>query len=182
MKTFLILLLTATLFPISATAVDPASFFDQHCVRCHGNNKQQGNLRLDNTISNAELWLEIAKRIELGEMPPEEEPRPPMEGIKAMVNWAKKNASNFAQKDQVVLRRLNRRQYRNTLRDLLKIDTLVEDPADAFPADDEKDGLTILASRYRCLTFCSASICKLHEKQWPEHLLRVNGPRRKRSG
>ena len=153
MKTFLILLLTATLFPISATAVDPASFFDQHCVRCHGDNKQQGNLRLDNTISNAELWLEIAKRIELGEMPPEEEPRPPMEDIKAIVNWAKKNASNFAQKDQVVLRRLNRRQYRNTLRDLLKIDTLVEDPTDAFPADDEKDGFDNLGESLQMSDF-----------------------------
>ena len=54
---------------------------------------------------------------------------------------------------QVILRRLNRTQYRNTLRDLLEINTFVEDPTEAFPADDEKEGFDNLGESLRMSDF-----------------------------
>ena len=56
-----------------------AQFLDQHCFRCHGPKAQKGGLRLDNVSGNflegknADLWHEVTDRMNLGEMPPEEE-------------------------------------------------------------------------------------------------------------
>ena len=58
-----------------------------------------------------------------------------------------------AKPEQVVLRRLNRAQYRNTLRDLLHIDTSVEDPTEAFPADDEEEGFDNLGATLQMSDF-----------------------------
>ena len=140
MKQMLVTSLALASLATSAIAVEPAVFFRQHCVRCHGANVQEGDLRLDTARADAKLWLTIADRLELGEMPPEDEPQPSADDVKAVVALAKRRAADAADRGQVVLRRLNRTQYRNTLRDLLKIDTFVEDPTDAFPADDEKEG------------------------------------------
>ncbi|MBT5911090.1 MAG: hypothetical protein HOH25_14955, partial [Opitutae bacterium] len=66
-----------------ASADDPQAFFEQHCIHCHGEHKQKGKLRLDGETWNraeenkTELWQEVIDRIDSGEMPPEEEPRPP---------------------------------------------------------------------------------------------------------
>ena len=136
-----------------AAAVEPAVFFKQHCVRCHGVKKQKGDLRLDTLRADAELWQEIADRLELGEMPPEGESQPPATEIEAIVALATQNAAQHAHTGHVVLRRLNRTQYRNTLRDLLKIDTFVEDPTDAFPADDEKEGFDNLGDTLQMSDF-----------------------------
>lgn len=121
-------------------AVESEAFFKQHCVKCHGAEKQKGDLRLDRVPTDPKIWYEIADRMELGEMPPEDEAQPSSAAVKEMVHLAKRNAAKSAHSKQVVLRRLNRTQYRNTIRDLLKIDTFVEDPTEAFPADDEKEG------------------------------------------
>ena len=136
-----------------AFALEPTEFFRQHCVRCHGVKQQEGDLRLDRIQASAELWLKIADRLERGEMPPEDEPRPAPTDVEAIVAFAKKNATESSHDSQVVLRRLNRTQYRNTLRDLLKIDTFVEDPTEAFPADDEHEGFDNLGATLQMSDF-----------------------------
>lgn len=153
MKNILTSILTLALLADVAAAVEPATFFKQHCVRCHGAQKQKGDLRLDMVRADAKLWLTIADRLELGEMPPEDEPQPSPAEIKAIVAFAKRYAAETAHSGQVVLRRLNRAQYRNTLRDLLKIDTFVEDPTEAFPADDEKEGFDNLGDTLQMSDF-----------------------------
>lgn len=149
MKQILIL----SLLPSFLVAVEPAAFFEQHCVRCHGVEKQKGDLRLDSLPADPEMWLEIADRIEFAEMPPEDEPQPSASDSSAIVALAKQQAASSAQSKQVVLRRLNRAQYRNTVRDLLKIDTRVEDPTSAFPADDEKEGFDNLGESLQMSDF-----------------------------
>ena len=146
-------LLILALLPFMAGAVEPQAFFKLHCVKCHGAKKQKGDLRLDRTPTDPKVWLEIADRLDLGEMPPEDEPQPPAAQINALVQLAKRNAAKSARSHQVVLRRLNRTQYRNTLRDLLKIDTFVEDPTEAFPADDEKEGFDNLGESLQMSDF-----------------------------
>lgn len=140
MKNILTAIFALTILPNIALATDPTAFFKQHCIRCHGAKTQEGDLRLDTVRADAELWQAVADRLELGEMPPKDEPQPPAAKVKEIVAFAKRSAAKAAHREQVVLRRLNRTQYRNTIRDLLKIDTFVEDPTNAFPADDEKEG------------------------------------------
>ena len=102
----------------------------QLCYRCHGDAKQEANLhlgRLNTDLvvgSDAEAWHDVLNKINLGEMPPEDEPQPTEEQRKVITQWitaelkraaaAKKSTSG-----RTVLRRLNRYEYNNTLRDLL---------------------------------------------------------------
>ena len=58
-----------------------APILKRHCVACHGERKEEGELRLDNLgrdFSNGQLagrWRDVADRVRLGEMPPEDQPQ-----------------------------------------------------------------------------------------------------------
>ncbi|MFT5465603.1 MAG: hypothetical protein ACI8UO_000698 [Verrucomicrobiales bacterium] len=160
MKTILIL----TLLPVFALAVEPTAFFNQHCTKCHGAEKQKGDLRLDSLPTDPEIWLEIADRLDLAEMPPEDEPQPAAADLKAVIAIAKERVSQAAKPKQVVLRRINRAQYRNSLRDLLLIDTFVEDPTEAFPADDEEEGFDNLGETLQMSDFLLRQYLKVARK------------------
>jgi mono/diheme cytochrome c family protein len=123
------------------------AFFRDHCVRCHGPVKHKKDLRLDELRWVAgddgvlETWQAVADRLEAGEMPPEEEPRPDPARVQEVVAAIRSAlARDGAPHPSAVLRRLNRVQYRNTLRDLLGIDVRMVDPTSSFPADDVADG------------------------------------------
>ena len=153
MRCVLQLILVVAVLAGFAAAVEPKAFFEQHCMSCHGPSKQEGELRLDRAPTTPESWAMIADRLELGEMPPEGHPKPPSNQVMTMVALAKREAVRNAQPGHGILRRLNRTQYRNTLRDLLKIDTFVEDPTEAFPADDEKEGFDNLGETLQMSDF-----------------------------
>ena len=145
-----------------ASAVNPQAFFEQHCIRCHGEDKQKGKLRLDGEAwdrteeNKTELWQEVIDRIDSGEMPPEEEPRPlaneRSDILSHMRTLLSKTTAN-AKPKQVTLRRLNRVQYRNTIRDLLLLDLTVDDPTEAFPADDKLEGFDNLGEALQMSDF-----------------------------
>jgi mono/diheme cytochrome c family protein len=124
-------------------AAAPA-FFEQHCVKCHGPAKHKANLRLDllrwdeADETALEHWQTIVDRLTAGEMPPESEPRPDSARTGELVLAIRAALEHHAASARrpTVLRRLNRAQYRNTLRDLLAIDVRMEDPTSSFPADD----------------------------------------------
>lgn len=84
----------------SALAVEPATdiyskmvvpFLQQHCVKCHGPNKQSGKVRLDDLTAemtkDAERWRAIRDQIRDGLMPPAKEPRPEDARARALVAW-----------------------------------------------------------------------------------------------
>ncbi|MGI9467516.1 MAG: c-type cytochrome domain-containing protein [Rubripirellula sp.] len=58
-------------------------FFKEHCLRCHGEEKQKGDFRIDelsrdfSSGKDAELWFEVITRMGAGEMPPDDEPNLP---------------------------------------------------------------------------------------------------------
>ena len=89
-------------------------------------------------------------------MPPEEEPRPPANERSAILSHLRtllsKTTAN-AKPKQVTLRRLNRVQYRNTIRDLLLLDLTVDDPTEAFPADDKLEGFDNLGEALQMSDF-----------------------------
>ena len=113
---------------------DVLPLLKSHCVRCHGPKKQESRIRLDTLSTDlvkdraaAEFWHEVLNVLNAGEMPPEGEKQLTAEQRKTLTTWistAIKEAVE-AQRDtsgRVVLRRLNRVEYQNTMFDLLGLD------------------------------------------------------------
>ena len=127
-------------------------FLAKHCFACHGADDGKAGLRLHNLSTdfaagdNADTWKEVIDRINLGEMPPEDEPRPDAEESFAVVRWVGKELKR-AERDsrmaggRVLLRRLNRREYINTVRDLLALDdNFAQTLYETLPADGKAEG------------------------------------------
>lgn len=107
---------------------------EKRCFKCHGEKKQKGDLRLDLLPSNllkdrvaAETWHDVRNALNLSEMPPEKEEPLPAEELGILTSWITQeiDAVVAAQKNtdgRVVLRRLNRTEYQNTMQDLLGIE------------------------------------------------------------
>ncbi len=132
------------------SAVKP--FFAQHCTSCHDGDLSEGDLRLDNLAANfsdrtpAGHWVEVLDRINLGEMPPENEPRPDPNELAIVTQWISKNLlqmqrSAESTNGRVLMRRLSRVEYANTVRDLLGVDFVDgEGPMEDLPPDGSIQG------------------------------------------
>ena len=104
---------------------------ETHCFKCHGEDKQKGDMRLDvlswDMINgpDAERWHSALDVINLGEMPPEDETQLKDKDRRAIVDWLSNNLKKAAvakQKDNKgVMRRLTKKQYTNTLNELLGV-------------------------------------------------------------
>jgi mono/diheme cytochrome c family protein len=113
---------------------DVRPILQKHCVRCHGAKKQESRVRLDNLSTNliaeraaAETWNEVLNVLQASEMPPEDEPQLTAEQRRTLTSWvstAIKQAvdAQLSTGGRVVLRRLNRVEYQNTMFDLLGLD------------------------------------------------------------
>jgi hypothetical protein len=125
-------------------------FFAKHCYDCH-TEKQRGGVRLDRfdekTFSKRSPTLEKALDM-LGEraMPPKNRPQPTDAELKPVLAWleafVERIESEAARADRVLIRRLNRAEYNNTVRDLLGVDF---QPADDFPQDTPGYGFDNIA-------------------------------------
>ena len=100
-------------------------FLSEHCVRCHGEKKQKGNLRLDTLPRDfaaplsASHWADVMERISSGEMPPEDEPKPRAEDAARVVEWMAGQlkdgeAARLARRERVTFHKLTREEYANT--------------------------------------------------------------------
>jgi len=125
-----------------------APFFEKHCYKCHGENKQKADRRFDLLsfpISDEDQlvdYQDALDQLNLGEMPPEDEIRPDPNELKRTIEWLTVAISD-AQKKQLstggetVLRRLNKREYLHTISDLFYLKTDAFDPTQTFPSDNE---------------------------------------------
>ena len=88
-----------------------------------------------------ELWHSVLKNVRAGIMPPPGKPKPSADELKTLEDWIKRDAFRADPNDpdpgRVTLRRLNRVEYRNTIRDLMGIDFRTDEE---FPADDSGYG------------------------------------------
>ena len=127
-------------------------FVQKHCLECHDEKKAQAGFRIDRlgadftSAKTAEQWKEVIDRINAGEMPPKGKPRPDAKQAAAFVDWvnqqlrgvelATKNAGG-----RIPMRRLNRDEYANTIRDLLKLDENIVRPlCEELPGDGKAEG------------------------------------------
>jgi hypothetical protein len=121
-------------FPAITFAAEPAfeMILQKHCVRCHGPKKAKGNLRLDQISRDfksgvdGQVWAEVVEKINAGEMPPEDEPQPTAEEIGKVVagldtRIREGRAARMAARSPVAHYRLSRKEYQNTVYDLLGV-------------------------------------------------------------
>ena len=126
-------------------------FLETYCIKCHGEDQQKGDRRLDHltgnpkTLDEAEGLQEILDQLNLAEMPPEDEKQPKPEETRQVVDYltevldqARENARE--NRGKVVLRRLNRVEYLNTIRDLFDLKMVDFDPTTTFPPDEPTEG------------------------------------------
>jgi hypothetical protein len=130
------------------TSNDPwVQFAQAYCVKCHGPEKQEAKLRLDCLMladtnnDNDPTGKRAISALQKGEMPPEESPRHPTGPEVLDIAAAFTDSVHLAEKagrlkrERVPLKRLTRTQYRNTLRDLLKVEIGLNDPTRGLPDD-----------------------------------------------
>ena len=146
--------------PLTGFAADPvwqpdaagydrtvAPFLKQHCVKCHGAEKPKGEFGVDPAkLPNDFLdvvavgkWREVVNVLNSHEMPPKKEAQPPAAEVSKVVDWVTAQVVRAEQtrRDRgVVLRRINRDEYRNTIRDLIGVDFDVS----GFPQDPPAGG------------------------------------------
>ncbi len=147
------LMVSATTLPASQdfdALITP--FVESHCVKCHGEEKQKGDIRLDilgrdfSQGENAILWQDVSDMLITGDMPPEEEPRPPMgevsQIIKAIDTELRSAAASMNEGGRIAIRRLSHSALDNTVKDLLGIDLLL---SKNLPADPDLEGFNSLA-------------------------------------
>ena len=88
-------------------------------------------------LGKHELWSAVLKNVRAGIMPPSEKPRPSDKELQLLADWIKRDVLGIDPKDpdpgRVTIRRLNRVEYRNTIRDLTGFDFKAEEE---FPPDD----------------------------------------------
>ncbi|MEY2598602.1 MAG: hypothetical protein RLZZ142_861 [Verrucomicrobiota bacterium] len=154
-----------------AAAFEPRGFLEQYCVSCHGEEKQKGKVRLDTLLpaigdlETAERWQKVLNAINAGEMPPEEERQPKgeekavfLEQLSEAMVQARRRLSDSG--GVLTMRRLNKREYQNTLRELLGVPVDAKDlPNDGgggsfdtagkalFLASDQFEQYVLLARR-----------------------------------
>lgn len=104
---------------------------ENYCYKCHGQEKQKGDMRFDNIDwdmvngFDAEKWNMMLSQVNLGEMPPDDEPQLSNDDRRILVDWITKNLDKAAEAKQtdnkLVMRRQTKSQYTNSLNELLGI-------------------------------------------------------------
>ncbi|MDB9847065.1 DUF1592 domain-containing protein [Flavobacteriaceae bacterium] len=104
---------------------------ENYCYKCHGQEKQKGDMRLDNIDwdmvngFDAEKWNMMLNEINLGEMPPSDELQLSEDDRRILVDWITENLDKAAEAKEtdskLVMRRQTKSQYTNSLNELLGV-------------------------------------------------------------
>ncbi len=120
-------------FAGAVLAAEPyEAFLEKHCISCHGPEKEKGDLRIDQLSRDFKLgadthhWAEVIEQVNSGEMPPKKEKKPTQEEIAAFVTGLdarikEGRAARMAARPAVAHYRLSRKEYQNTVYDLLGV-------------------------------------------------------------
>ena len=120
---------------------------EKYCYSCHGNGKKKGDIALDTYKSQDELiadsmtWGKVLENLNSHVMPPEKKPQPTLSERELLTHWIEaevfKCDCENPDPGRVTIRRLNRPEYSNTLRDLVGVGF---EASEEFPADDSGYG------------------------------------------
>jgi mono/diheme cytochrome c family protein len=122
----------------------------KNCFVCHNEKLKTAGLNLEAyrdgsvAVKQTTVWADVLNMLSSGQMPPAGMPAPSKAEISAVTGWienllGKVSAPAIPEGDpgRVTVRRLNREEYNNTVRDLLGVSVR---PADEFPVDDSGYG------------------------------------------
>jgi len=116
-----------------AHAAEPfEAFLKTHCIKCHGLEKEKGDLRIDQLSRDFKLgadthhWAEMMEQVNSGEMPPKKEKQPSQAEMAAFVTSLDSRikegrAARMSARPAVSHYRLSRKEYQNTVYDLLGV-------------------------------------------------------------
>lgn len=147
MKRSLYLSCAALFLCLTAAASDFDSkvkpILTKYCYDCHGDGMKKGQVALDHfkndseVLSADDLWFRVLKNVRAGVMPPAKKEKPTSEEIATLETWIKSSAFGLDEKNpdpgRVTVRRLNRAEYQNTIRDLMGVNF---NTTEEFPPDD----------------------------------------------
>ncbi|MDC0312225.1 DUF1587 domain-containing protein [bacterium] len=119
-----------------------ASFLQNHCVKCHGEEKQKGDLRLDqldvqiSEHASVSAWQDVLDMLNTGEMPPEDETQPPKEELTSFIGAITDNITSAHKRladtgGKISMRHLTKREYLGSMEDLFGIEL----PRNLLPDD-----------------------------------------------
>ena len=140
--------------PASPAMADGApALFANHCASCHNDIDQIAQLSLDDLRSadlgngdHGDAWEKILRRVRIGEMPPSTKPQPDPVSRAAFVAWLERSLDAYAaahpDPGRATIRRLNRVEYANAVRDLLALDV---DVSRELPQDNSGYGFDNIA-------------------------------------
>src|SRR5262245_57064487 len=133
--------------PLSTADVQSSqAFINQYCVTCHNDRLKTAGLTLDripvSTLADQrDIWEKVVRKLRTGTMPPQGTRRPEESSSKSMVEWLEGELDRVAavrpNPGRPMLRRLNRAEYANSVRDLLALEV---DVASLLPPDDAAYG------------------------------------------
>ena len=131
----------------ATAASDHGQLLKRYCVTCHNERLKTADLKLDGVDvahpgAHPEVWEKVVDKIRTGTMPPPNMPQPSAEDRRALMSWLETSldAASAAKPNPgrtETLRRLNRTEYRNAIRDLLALDI---DAASLLPSDESGHG------------------------------------------
>src|SRR5688572_4960856 len=137
-------------------AVTERALLDKYCLACHNGRTKAGGLALDDPdltqiASHTDAWEKVVRKLRAGVMPPVGRPRPDRAGYDRLIGWLETELDRAAAADpspgrSETFHRLNRTQYRNAVKDLLRVDV---DVATLLPADDASYGFDNIAGVLR---------------------------------
>ena len=129
--------------PANRTLVEKA-LVEKYCVGCHNGRTMTAGLDLagldiEDAPAHAEIWEKVVRKLRTGAMPPAGLPRPDQAAYDALASSLERalDAAPPPRGGAPALRRLNRTEYANAVRDLLELEV---DAATLLPPDDISGG------------------------------------------
>lgn len=133
-------------------------FFKSYCLDCHSGPTPEANVRLDDLalvvhdVQTAERWQKVLNELNSGSMPPEDAEQPDkivkteiLDELSAAMVRVRKQMSDDG--GTITMRRLNRREYQNTIRELLGVEVNVRDlPSDVGSGSMDTVGASLFMS------------------------------------
>jgi mono/diheme cytochrome c family protein len=139
--------------PVAASAPAAAhqATLNRYCVTCHNQRTKASGLALDGVdlatpASNGAIWEDVVRKLRTRTMPPQGMPRPDEATYASLTNWLEteldRSAKATINPGRALVRRLNRSEYANAIRDLLTLDL---DVSSLLPPDDSAFGFDNIA-------------------------------------
>ncbi len=137
---------------LAAEAEEHWPMLDRYCVDCHNDAEYTADVSFEglsaaNIAEHAETFEKVVTKLRSNVMPPPGETKPDNDVVYSFVSWLERSLDTTQGKEhlteEVVLHRLNRKEYENAIRDILELEI---DADVLLPQDDTLEGFDNIAT------------------------------------